>query len=214
MIALPDKAVLEINRSCDLLLQRREDRQIDRFLMVLAFSDKQPFILAVNRRYIDLRVSIQIVMPIRADSGGNERKLSAPAKLCKDVLADIFIRKRDKAADKGLLQLVQHDLLIVQFQFSLIRIDISEPEAGKVVRYKIQSFSGMLRILFRDRRVLHNKAQLGQCCQIRRDGGTFLLKNAADLTQLMIAVRNDPDDGEIIDRRLYLIAQQEVWLLV
>ena len=48
---MPDKAVLEINRSCDLLLQRREDRQIDRFLMVLAFSDKQPFILAVNRRY-------------------------------------------------------------------------------------------------------------------------------------------------------------------
>ena len=136
------------------------------------------------------------------------------AKLCKDVLADIFIRKRDKAADKGLLQLVQHDLLIVQLQFSLIRIDISEPEAGKVVRYKIQSFSGMLRILFRDRRVLHNKAQLGQCCQIRRDGGAFLLKNAADLTQLMIAVRNDPDDGEIIDRRLYLIAQQEVWFLI
>ena len=51
LIALPDKAVLKISRSCDLLLQRREDRQIDRFLMVLAFSDKQPFILAVNRRY-------------------------------------------------------------------------------------------------------------------------------------------------------------------
>ena len=125
-------------------------------------------ILAVNRRYVDFRVGIQIVMPIRTDSGGNERKLSASAKLCKDVLADIFIRKRDKAADKGLLQLVQHDLLIVQLQFSLIRIDISEPEAGKVVRYKIQSFSGMLRILFCDRRVLHNKAQLRQCCQIRR----------------------------------------------
>ena len=153
-------------------------------------------------------------MPIRADSGGNERKLSASAKLCKDVLADIFIRKRDKAADKGLLQLVQHDLLIVQFQFSLIRIDIPEPEAGKVVRYKIQSFSGMLRILFCDRRVLHNKAQLGQCRQIRRDGGAFLLKNAADLTQLVIAVCNDPDDGEIIDRCLHLIAQQEVWFLI
>ena len=51
LIALPDKAVLEISRSCDFLLQRREDRQIDRFLMVLAFSDKQPLILAVNRRY-------------------------------------------------------------------------------------------------------------------------------------------------------------------
>ena len=51
LIALPDKAVLEISRSCDFLLQRREDRQIDRFLVVLAFSDKQPFILAVNRRY-------------------------------------------------------------------------------------------------------------------------------------------------------------------
>ena len=48
---MPDKAVLEISRSCDFLLQRREDRQIDRFLVVLAFSDKQPFILAVNRRY-------------------------------------------------------------------------------------------------------------------------------------------------------------------
>ena len=100
LIALPDKAVMEISRSCDFLLQRREDRQIDRLLMVLAFSDKQPLILAVNRRYVDLRIGIQIVMPIRADSGGNERKLSASAKLCKDVLADIFIRKRDKAADK------------------------------------------------------------------------------------------------------------------
>ena len=64
-------------------------------------------------------------MPIRADSGGNERELSVPAKLREDVLADIFIRKRDKAADKGLLQLVQHDLLIVQLQLSFIRIDVS-----------------------------------------------------------------------------------------
>ena len=72
----------------------------------------------------------------------------------------------------------------------------------------------MLRILFCDRRVFHNKAQLRQRCQIRRDGGAFLFKNAADLTQLMVAVRNDPDDGEIIDRCLYLIAQQKVWLLV
>ena len=101
--------------------------------MVLAFSDKQPLILAVNRRYVDLRVGIQIVMPIRADSGGNERKLSAPAKLRKDVLADILIRKRDKAADKGLLQLVQHDLLIVQFQLSLVGIDITEPEADEII---------------------------------------------------------------------------------
>ena len=51
LIALPDKAVLEISRSRNLLLQRREDEQIDRLLMVLAFSDKQPLILAVNRRY-------------------------------------------------------------------------------------------------------------------------------------------------------------------
>lgn len=58
LIALPDKAVLEISRSCDFLLQRREDRQIDRFLVVLAFSDKQPFILAVNRRYVDFRVGV------------------------------------------------------------------------------------------------------------------------------------------------------------
>ena len=58
VIALPDKAVLEISRSCDFLLQRREDRQIDRFLVVLAFSDKQPFILAVNRRYVDFRVGV------------------------------------------------------------------------------------------------------------------------------------------------------------
>lgn len=65
----------------------------------------------------------------------------------------------------------------------------------------------MLRILFRDRRFLHSKAQLRQCCQIRRDGGAFLFENAADLTQLVVAVRNDPDDGEIIDRRLHLIAQ-------
>ena len=55
---MPDKAVLEISRSCDLLLQRREDRQIDRFLVVLAFSDKQPFILTVNRSYVDFRVGV------------------------------------------------------------------------------------------------------------------------------------------------------------
>ena len=169
LVALPDKAVLEINRSRDLLLKRRKDRQIDRLLMVLAFSNKQFFVLAVNCRYVNLRVGVQIIVPIRADSGGNERELSVPAKLREDVLADIFIRKRDKAADKGLLQLVQHDLLIVQFQFSLIRIDLPEPEAGKVVRYKIQSFSGMLWILFCDWRVFYNKAQLRQCCQIRRD---------------------------------------------
>ena len=169
LVALPDKAVLEINRSRDLLLKRRKDRQIDRLLMVLAFSNKQFFVLAVNCRYVNLRVGVQIIVPIRADSGGNERELSVPAKLREDVLADIFIRKRDKAADKGLLQLVQHDLLIVQFQFSLIRIDIPEPEAGKVVRYKIQSFSGMLWILFCDWRVFYNKAQLRQCCQIRLD---------------------------------------------
>ena len=35
LIALPDKAVLEISRSRNLLLQRRKDRQIDRFLVVL-----------------------------------------------------------------------------------------------------------------------------------------------------------------------------------
>ena len=55
---MPDKAILKISRSCDFLLQRREDRQIDRFLVVLAFSDKQPFILTVNRSYVDLRVGV------------------------------------------------------------------------------------------------------------------------------------------------------------
>ena len=87
----------------------------------------------IHRHHIDLRIAVDIVEPVRADAGGREIHRLAPAQGGKDILADVLIGEGNEFLDKVLLQLVQNDLLIVQFQFPLVGIDIAEPEADEII---------------------------------------------------------------------------------
>ena len=112
------------------------------------------------------------------------------AQLRKDVPADALISESHKFLLKVFAHLVQHDLLVVQFQLSLERVHIAEPEADEVVRNIVQAFPGTLWILFGDGNVLDNKTKVDQCFQVRRNSRSVLFHCHADLAQLVVAVRN------------------------
>lgn len=60
--------------------------------------------------------------------------------------ADILISKGYKLLFKIFFDLVHDEPGVIQFQLSLIRVDIPEPEAHKVILYEVKPFAGLLWI--------------------------------------------------------------------
>ena len=58
------------------------------------------------------------------------------------------------------------------------------------------------------------KVQIDQRGEIGRQRGGLHAQGAGDLAQLVVAVRNGANDGEIAVGGLHLVFQQEVWLLI
>ena len=61
------------------------------------------------------------------------------AQFCKDVPADALISESHKFLLEVFAHLIQHDLLIIQFQLPLERVHIAEPEADEVIRNIVYS---------------------------------------------------------------------------
>ena len=101
--------------------------------MVLALTSEHLLFLVIHRHHIDLRITVDVVEPVGTDAGGYEVHRLAPAQGGKDVLADVLIGEGNELLNKVLLQLVQNDLLIVQFQLPFVGIDIAEPEADEII---------------------------------------------------------------------------------
>ena len=101
--------------------------------MVLALPGEYLLLLVIHRHHIDLRIAVDVIEPVRADAGGHEVHRLAPAQGGKDIFADVLVGEGNEFLNKVLLQLVQNDLLIVQFQLSLVGIDITEPEADEII---------------------------------------------------------------------------------
>ena len=137
--------------------------------MVLALAKEQSLVLVVYRSNVDLRVSLVVVAPVRANARRCKVDLPLSAQLRKDVPADALISESHKFLLKVFAHLVQHDLLVVQFQLSLERVHIAEPEADEVVRNIVQALPGTLWILFGDGNVLDNKTKVDQCFKVRRN---------------------------------------------
>lgn len=123
----------DLARAGDLFLQRKIHRGVYRLAVVLAFTGKYPLVLLIQSHDINLCIAVKIIQTIRADAGRRKRHLTVFAELCKDVLADVLISKCHEFLDEVLLDLVQNDLHIVQFQLALVRIHIAKPKADKVV---------------------------------------------------------------------------------
>ena len=130
---IPRESRAQLRRLFYLLLQLIIDCRIHRLIVVLALSGKYLLLLVIHRHHIDLRIAVDIVEPVRADAGGREIHRLAPAQGGKDILADVLIGEGNEFLDKVLLQLVQNDLLIVQFQLPFVGIDIAEPEADEII---------------------------------------------------------------------------------
>ena len=130
---IPGESRAQLRRLFYLLLQLIIDCRIHRLIVVLALSGKYLLLLVIHRHHIDLRIAVDIVEPVRADAGGREIHRLAPAQGGKDILADVLIGEGNEFLDKVLLQLVQNDLLIVQFQLPFVGIDLAEPEADEII---------------------------------------------------------------------------------
>ena len=63
----------------------------------------------------------------------NVLKAVTPISAGQAILADVLIGEGNEFLDKVFLQLIQNNLLIVQFQFPLVGIDITEPEADEII---------------------------------------------------------------------------------
>ena len=87
--------------------------------MVLYIPQQTPASSGDPPPLVDLRIAVDVVEPVGANAGGCEIHRLAPAQGGKDILADVLIGEGNEFLDKVLLQLVQNDLLIVQFQLPL-----------------------------------------------------------------------------------------------
>ena len=101
--------------------------------MVLALPGEYLLLLVIYRHHIDLRITVDVIEPVGADAGGYEVHRLAPAQGGKDIFADVLVGEGNEFLNKVFLQLVQNDLLVVQFQLSLVGIDIAKPEADKII---------------------------------------------------------------------------------
>ena len=123
----------QLRRLFYLRLQIIIDHRIHRLIVVLALTSEHLLLLVIHRHHIDLRIAVDVIEPVRADAGGHEIHRLVPAQGGKDILADVLIGEGNEFLNKVLIQLIQNDLLIVQFQFPLVGIDITEPEADEII---------------------------------------------------------------------------------
>ena len=123
----------QLRRLFYLLLQFIIDHRIHRLVVVFTLAGKHLLILMIHRHHVDLCIAVDVVEPVGADAGGHEVHRFAPAQGGENILADVLIGEGNEFLDKVLLQLVQNDLLIVQFQLPLVGIDIAEPEADEII---------------------------------------------------------------------------------
>ena len=123
----------QLRRLFYLFLQFIIDRRIHRLIVVLALAGEYLLLLVIYRHHIDLRIAVDATRPVGADAGGHEVHRLVPAQGGKDILADVLIGESNEFLNKVFLQLVQNDLLIVQFQFPHVGIDIAEPEADEII---------------------------------------------------------------------------------
>ena len=130
---IPGESRAQLRRLFYLLFQFIIDHRIHRFIVVLALAGEYLLLLVIHRHHVDLRIAVDVVEPVRADAGGHEVHRLVPAQGGKNILADILIGKGSEFLDKVFLQLVQNDLLIVQFQLPFVGIDIAEPEADEII---------------------------------------------------------------------------------
>ena len=130
---IPRESRAQLRRLFYLLLQFIIDRRIHRLIVVLALPGEYLLLLVIHRHHIDLRIAVDVVEPVGADAGRHEVHFLVPAQGRKDILADVLIGEGNEFLNKVFLQLVQNDLLIVQFQLSLVGIDITEPEADEII---------------------------------------------------------------------------------
>ena len=166
--------------------------------MELAFAGKDLMILVVYRHYIDFGIAVKVIQPIGPYTGWRKWNFPVSAQVRKNGPADILISKGYKLLFKIFFDLVHDEPGVIQFQFSLIRVDIPEPEAHKVILYEVKPFAGLLWIFLRHRRVLDDKAQIAEGREIRRQAGSLDPHSAGDFTQLMIALRYHSDNGKIV----------------
>ena len=124
---------MNFRSAVNLFFQRKIYRRIHRLRMKLTFSGKYLLVLMVYGDHIYFCIAVKIIQPIRADAGRYKRNRSVSAQIGKDISADILIRKCHKFLYKILVDLVQHDLRVIQLQLPFIRINIAEPEADKIV---------------------------------------------------------------------------------
>ena len=130
---IPRESRAQLRRLFNLFLQFVIDRRIHRLVVVLALTSEYLLLLVIYRHHIDLRITVDVIEPVGADAGGHEVHRLAPAQGGKDIFADVLVGEGNEFLNKVLLQLVQNDLLIVQFQFPLVGIDITEPEADEII---------------------------------------------------------------------------------
>ena len=130
---IPGESRAQLRRLFHLLLQFIIDRRIHRLIVVLTLPGEYLLLLVIHRHHVDLRIAVDVTRPVGADAGGHEVHCLAPAQGGKDIFADVLVGEGNKFLNKVLLQLVQNDLLIVQFQFPLVGIDITKPEADEII---------------------------------------------------------------------------------
>jgi len=101
--------------------------------MILTLTGKYTLVLMIHSHHINFCISIEVIQPIGANAGWNKRNCSILTQIRKYIFANILVCKRYEFFYKVFFNLIQYDLHIIQFQFTLIRINITEPEADKMV---------------------------------------------------------------------------------
>ena len=182
--------------------------------MKFAFTREELSVLPVHRHDINLRITVQIVRPIRSDAGREKPDGPVSAQPGKDFLTDILIGRGDKPLDKILPDLIQDHLCIIHLQLSFIRIDISEPEPDEWISNEIKSLPGFFRILFCHRSFSDGKSQIDQRRKIRHQPGCLHSQRTRNLPQLMISFRYHPYDGKIVNGRHDFILQKKIGFFI
>lgn len=149
--------ILNFPSLCNFVLQVKINCRIHRLNMILTLSGKYQPVLMIYSHDIDLCIAFIIIKPIGTNEGRDEIYRSLFAEIGKDIFTYIFICKRCELLCKIFADLIQNDLHIVQFTF--VWINIMKPKTHKIVGNEIQPFSGFCWILFRNWRLLFNKAE-------------------------------------------------------
>ena len=127
------KRGFDLGRLSGFFLQCIVNGSIHRLVVVFTLAKENTLILVIDRSDINLGVIIHIIEPVGPNTRWDERNLFAAAERGKQLLADVLICECHELLNEVLFQLIEYDLLVLQFQFPLEGIDIPEPEPGEVV---------------------------------------------------------------------------------